>query len=359
MVIGNGGEIGDGDAPAGNRVTPPPQGEIRRGVSRGAVPPLAPRSRPAAGLFGSSPVPAGGPNVSGAPPTPVGSLPVPPGAARPIDPIAVGCGAPPHAEGSASATRLLEAQARRHEAELAALRREILEARKAATLGDLLGTTTHEFNNALTTILNYARLGLRHRDTPTRDKALERILSAGTRAAKITASVLGMARRGTTRMEPVQLETLFEEALVLLEREMTKYRVQVEREYSPVPQVTANPGQVQQVLLNLLVNARQAMPQGGRLILRLSHDPGAGLVDMMVRDTGCGMTPEVMRRMFEPRFSTKSGPDETGKGGTGLGLSACREIIEAHKGRIRVESAPGKGTAITIRLPVAVARSEG
>ncbi|MEI8319232.1 MAG: ATP-binding protein, partial [Planctomycetia bacterium] len=260
------------------------------------------------------------------------------------------------AAGEGALRRQLETQARRHEAELALLRREVLEARKAATLGELLGTTTHEFNNALTTILNYAKLGLRHRDAPTRDKALERILSAGTRAAKITASILGMARRGTTRMEPLQLETLIEESLVLLEREMSKYRVQVEREYSPVPQVSANPGQVQQVLLNLLVNARQAMPQGGRLIIRLSRDPAVGFVDLMVRDTGCGMAPDVMRRMFEPHFSTKSGPDETGKGGSGLGLSACREIVEAHQGRIRVESALGKGTAITIRLPLAIAQ---
>ena len=260
------------------------------------------------------------------------------------------------AAGEGALRRQLQTQAMRHEAELALLRREVLEARKAATLGELLGTTTHEFNNALTTILNYAKLGLRHRDAPTRDKALERILSAGTRAAKITASILGMARRGTTRMEPLQLETLIEESLVLLEREMSKYRVQVEREYSTVPQVSANPGQVQQVLLNLLVNARQAMPQGGRLIIRLSRDPAVGFVDLMVRDTGCGMAPDVMRRMFEPHFSTKSGPDETGKGGNGLGLSACREIVEAHQGRIRVESALGKGTAITIRLPLATAQ---
>jgi signal transduction histidine kinase len=245
----------------------------------------------------------------------------------------------------------LEVARLRHSAEVASLRRQLLEAQKAATLGELLGTTTHEFNNALTTVLNYAKLGLRHRDQPTRDKALERILSAGTRAAKITASVLGMARGGSARMEPVNLELLIEDVLVLLEREMTKYRVQVEREFAPVPKVSANPGQLQQVLLNLLVNGRQAMPQGGRLIIRLAHDALLGAVDLMVRDTGCGMTPDVMRRMFEPHFSTKAGPDETGKGGSGLGLTACREIVEAHKGRIRVESAPGKGTAITIRLP--------
>ena len=248
--------------------------------------------------------------------------------------------------------RQLEVARLRHAAEVAELRRQVLEARKLAGLGELLGTTTHEFNNALTTILNYAKMGLRHRDQPTRDKALERILSAGTRAAKITASVLGMSRSGSTRFEPVNLNLLIEDVLVLLERELMKYRVQLEREFAPVPKVSANPGQLQQVLLNLLVNARQAMDGGGRLILRLSYDEPSGLVDMMVRDTGCGMTPDVMRRIFEPRFSTKSGPDETGKGGTGLGLSACKEIVDAHRGRIRVESAPGKGTAITIRLPV-------
>jgi signal transduction histidine kinase len=195
-------------------------------------------------------------------------------------------------------------------------------------------------------------MGLRHRDQATRDKALERILSAGTRAAKITASVLSLARGRPNRFEPTDLTLLVEDVLVLLEREMMKYRVQVEREFAPVPRVSANPSQIQQVLLNLLVNARQAMPGGGRLIVRLAHDESGGLVDLMVRDTGCGMTPDVMRRIFDPHFTTKAGPDETGKGGTGLGLTACREIVEAHRGRIRVESAPGKGTAITIRLPV-------
>jgi len=246
----------------------------------------------------------------------------------------------------------IEALRHRHAAEIAALKREILEARKAATLGELLGTTTHEFNNALTTILNYAKIGLRHKDAATRDKALERILSAGTRAARIASSVLGMSRSRSHRFEPIDLVVLVEDVLVLLEREMTKYRVQVEREFEAVPRVSANPGQLQQVLLNLLVNARQAMPQGGRLIIRVGHDRALGTVDLTVRDTGCGMAPEVMRRMFDSGFSTKQGPDETGKGGTGLGLTACREIVEGHRGRIRVESAPGRGTAITIRLPL-------
>ena len=252
-------------------------------------------------------------------------------------------------DGPSKLTALLAEQS----AEIAALKAQLLEARKQATLGELLATTTHEFNNALTTILNYARLGIRHPDQPTRDKAFQRILSASTRAAKITASVLSMSRsqRASTRMEPVDLVALTEEVLVLLEREMMKYRVQVEREFSEVPKVLANPGQIQQVLLNLMVNARQAMPEGGRLILRIATPPTRQSVSLLVRDTGCGMSREVMERMFEANFSTKAGPDETGKGGTGLGLAACREILETHRGRIRVESSLGKGTGITIRLP--------
>ena len=269
--------------------------------------------------------------------------------------------APVQAAVDAEAARLrrdLEATRARHAAELATLRGQLLDARKQGSLGELLGTTTHEFNNALTTILNYARLGLRHRDQATRDKALERILSAGTRAAKITASVLSMSRNRSARFEPIDMTVLVEDVLVLLEREMMKYRVQVEREFAPVPRVSANPGQLQQVLLNLMVNARQAMPTGGRLILRLAHDEASGFVDVMVRDTGSGMAPDVMRRIFEPHFTTKTGPDETGKGGSGMGLASCREIVEAHRGRIRVESAPGRGTAMTIRLPVLDAAAE-
>jgi two-component system NtrC family sensor kinase len=261
-------------------------------------------------------------------------------------------GIPPHFGQEAAAWMALQSERDELAAEVTALRRQLLSMQKSASLGDLLGTTTHEFNNALTTILNYAKMGLRHKDEPTRDKALSRILSASTRAAKITASVLGMARSRSTRMEPVELEAVIEDALVLLEREMMKYRVHVEREFAETPRIQGNPGQIQQVLLNLMVNARQAMQNGGRLILRLALAPSGQGVDLTVRDTGCGMTPDVMRKMFEPNFSTKSGPDETGKGGSGLGLAACLEIIEGHRGRVRVESTPGKGTAITVRFPL-------
>ena len=233
------------------------------------------------------------------------------------------------------------------------LEQRLLEAQKNSSLGELVSTTTHEFNNVLMTIINYAKMGMRHKDEPTRDKALSKILAAGERAAKITNSVLGMARNRSEDFAPVNLEELIAETMVLLEREMLKYRISVEYELAGVPPVTAIGNQIQQVLLNLLINARQAMTDGGRLIIRTLHDAESKAVDLVVRDYGSGMPPEQLQRIFEPYFSTKSGPDATGKGGTGLGLHACRKIIQAHGGKIRVESTPGKGTCFTIRLRAA------
>jgi signal transduction histidine kinase len=233
------------------------------------------------------------------------------------------------------------------------LQRQLTEAQRLTALGELVGTTTHEFNNVLMTIINYAKMGLRHKDEVTRDKALAKILAAGERAAKITNSVLGMARNRSDSFEPTDLAKILGETLVLLEREMHKYRIKVETQLDDVPQVLANGNQIQQVLLNLLINARQAMPRGGRLLVKLSRDVENNMIDLLIRDTGSGIPADKLRHIFEPFFSTKSGPDETGKGGTGVGLSTCRNIIEAHRGRIRVESTIGKGTAFTIKLPVA------
>ena len=236
--------------------------------------------------------------------------------------------------------------------ELAALRRELAHAQRMTALGELVGTTTHEFNNVLMTIINYAKLGLRHKDDATRDKALDRILAAAQRAERITNGVLGMARNRSADFAPVELAPLVEETMVLLEREMQKYRVAVRREFAPAPAVRAVGNQIQQVLLNLATNARQAMPGGGELSLRIAHDEAGGLVDLTVRDSGGGIPREQLPRIFDRYYTTKSGPDATGKGGTGVGLSTCRDIVEAHQGRIRVESTVGRGTAFTVRLPV-------
>jgi len=236
---------------------------------------------------------------------------------------------------------------------VAALEQQLARAQRLAALGELLGTTTHEFNNVLMTILNYARMAQRHKDEPTRDKAIEKILAATQRATKITSSILAVARNRSGGFESTNLKKIVEETLVLMERDLTKYRIALETQLPDVPDVLAIGNQIQQVLLNLLINARQAMPNGGRVILRLEHDVASDMVDLVVRDTGSGIPADKLPRIFEPYFTTKSGPDETGMGGTGLGLSSCRQIIESHRGRIRVESTLGKGTQFTIKLPVA------
>jgi signal transduction histidine kinase len=161
-----------------------------------------------------------------------------------------------------------------------------------------------------------------------------------------------MARKRQNSLEPTDLKQLLTDTLLLLEREMNKYHIRVEVFAQAVPPVLADGNQIQQVLLNMLVNARQAMPRGGRIVIRLQHDPDSPFVDLQIRDFGTGIPPEILPRIFDPFFTTKTGPDASGKGGSGLGLSACRDIIEAHNGRIRVESAVGKGTCFTIRLPV-------
>ncbi len=235
-----------------------------------------------------------------------------------------------------------------------ALKKQLREVAAMIAMGELVSTTTHEFNNVLMTVLNYAKMGLRHTDDATRENAFDKILNAGNRAAKITRSVLGMARNRSPKPESTDLVQLTEDALFLLEREMNKYRISVVKEFAAdVPEVLVCGNQIQQVLLNLLINARQAMPNGGDLLVKIQADPANGMVDLSVRDYGTGIPADVLPHIFEPFFSTKKGPDESGKGGTGLGLAMCREIIEEHRGRIQVKSSVGKGTLFTLKLPVA------
>ena len=231
------------------------------------------------------------------------------------------------------------------------LRDRIDQMQRMTALGELVSTTTHEFNNVLMTILNYAKMGSRHKDDETRDKAFSKILAASERANKITNSVLGMARNRSNKFEPTDLSKLIDETMVLLEREMSKYRIQVDMQLEDVPKANVIGNQIQQVLLNLLINARQAMTEGGQIVIGLTKNDES-FVELSVRDFGSGIPEDKLRKIFQPYFSTKDGPDASGKGGTGLGLSACRNIIEAHGGKIRVDSAVGKGTRFILKLPV-------
>jgi signal transduction histidine kinase len=238
------------------------------------------------------------------------------------------------------------------------LQQQLLQAQKLSTVGSLASSMTHEFNNILMTIINYAKLGLRHKDAATREKAFDKILAAGQRASKITTGVLSYSRRGSDRREPTNLVSLVQDVLVLVAKDLQMHRARLQANLSTQPVIAdVNAGHLQQVLLNLIINARQAMPNGGQLTVSVNGNPEAGVAEISVRDSGDGIPPETLRKIFDPYFTTKTA-DAQGQGGTGLGLSMAREVIEAHHGRIRVESTVGQGTTFTLKLPLLGSASE-
>jgi signal transduction histidine kinase len=182
-------------------------------------------------------------------------------------------------------------------------------------------------------------------------QALEKILKGSQRAATIVNSMLGFARNRATVRVDCDLVALVEEVLVLAEKDLSKHRIQVEKRFQGRPRACVVPSQIEQIILNLIINARQAMPRGGTLRLEVRGAAEPGLVELRVGDSGVGIPPERLRLIFEPFYTTKE-PDDEGHGGTGLGLSVCRQIVEQHQGRIRVESLVGKGSTFTVKLPV-------
>jgi signal transduction histidine kinase len=236
---------------------------------------------------------------------------------------------------------------------LESLRRQVIALQRISSLGVLAGGVFHELNNALTPILNYAKLGLRNPDPAYRERALTQIVDAAQRAAAITRGMLGLTRpgNGLDHREPTDLVRLVQEVVLLVGKDMMKHRVRLDVNLTGQPHARVNPAQIQQVLLNLLINARQAMPQGGIIRVRLGLDANGRKAELSVTDAGIGIAAGDLRRIFEPFYSTKTGPDAAGQGGTGLGLSVCRDIVEAHHGRLRAESRLGQGSTFTLILP--------
>jgi len=234
------------------------------------------------------------------------------------------------------------------------LRLQLLRAQRLSSVGTLASSVAHEFNNILTTIINYAKLAVRAEGNETaRTQALEKILKGSQRAATIINSMLGFARNNSTAREMTDIVALVEDVLVLTEKDLSKHRIQLEKKLHGRPHAPVIPAQLEQVLLNLIINARQAMPRGGRLVLEVLTNERSQMAEIRVIDSGVGITPDKLRLIFEPFYTTKQ-PDDSGQGGTGLGLSVCRQIIEQHHGRIRVESVPGKGSTFTVKLPLKI-----
>jgi signal transduction histidine kinase len=242
--------------------------------------------------------------------------------------------------------------------EIEHLQQQLMQAQRMSSVGALASSVAHEFNNILTTIINYAKLALRpHKDEASRVQSIEKILKGSQRAATIINSMLGFARNTAIHREMTDMVSLVEEVLILAEKDLSKHRVVVEKKYVGHPHAPVVPAQIEQVLLNLIINARQAMPRGGRLILETIANPRTDMAEIRVTDSGVGIPPDRLRLIFEPFYTTKE-PDENGHGGTGLGLSVCRQIIDQHQGRIRVESLVGKGSTFTIKLPMKVSEEK-
>jgi PAS domain S-box-containing protein len=240
------------------------------------------------------------------------------------------------------------------------LESQLRQAQKMEAIGHLAGGIAHDFNNLLTAILG--NLSLLLNDLP--DAHPGRGLAAaaekaGLRAANLTSQLLGFSRRTMLRPQPTNLNATVDEVVTILRRTIDP-RIDVEVQTEPnVWTVEADPSQMSQVLMNLCLNARDAMPDGGRLVLEtanvvLTHDyarlqldarPGE-YVRLEVRDTGCGIAPELQARIFEPFFTTK-GPGK----GTGLGLSMVFGIIQQHQGWIECHSELGRGTCFSLYLP--------
>ena len=237
------------------------------------------------------------------------------------------------------------------ESQLKTLQSQLLQAQKMSSVGVLASSITHEFNNILTTVINYAKMGIRHKDAATRDKAFDKIMAAGQRASKITTGMLSYARLHGDRQEPMELVPLIEDVLVLVEKDLQRFRVKLVTQFESRPWASVNSGQVQQVLINLIVNARQVMESGGTLTVSVRSNLESGHAEISIRDTGGGIPAEKLRRIFEPFFTTKT-LDEQGQGGTGLGLSLARDVMQTHGGRIRVDSAVGAGTTFTLKFPL-------
>jgi len=227
------------------------------------------------------------------------------------------------------------------------LHEQLLHADRLATIGELAAGVAHELNEPLGAVLGFAQLARKHMDLPDpADQDIKKIESAALQAREIVRKLMVFARQTAPHKTRLNLNQLVEDGLYLLESRCAKSRIEVVRNLEEdLPDVVADASQLQQVLVNLVVNAIQAMPEGGRLTIETRHRESSATLS--VADTGLGMSDEVRERVFLPFFTTKDVNE-----GTGLGLAVAHGIVSAHGGRISVESRPGQGSCFEVEIPV-------
>jgi two-component system cell cycle sensor histidine kinase/response regulator CckA len=238
------------------------------------------------------------------------------------------------------------------------LEQQLVQAQKMEAVGQLAGGVAHDFNNIIAIIICYAEQALRESGPAAPEsRALNQILKAGGRAATLTRQLLAFSRKETACPVNVNLSSLVKDALAMLRR-LIGEDIELKTELEPdLGEVFVDPGHIEQILMNLAANARDAMPGGGTLTIKTANAPatngkegartGTWRVLLQVRDTGQGMPPEIIPHVFEPFFTTK--PEGHG---TGLGLATVGGIVQQSGGEIDLESAVGVGTAFSLHFPI-------
>ncbi|MCI0485138.1 MAG: PAS domain S-box protein [Blastocatellia bacterium] len=231
------------------------------------------------------------------------------------------------------------------------LEQQLLEREKLSSIGLLAAGVAHEVNTPLTGISSYAQMLLQQvSESDPKYTLLEKIRHQTLRASGIVNNLLNFSRTGDTKFQETNLNSVLEDTLQLLEPQIHNTRIEIVRHYGEdLPAAYGSPSKLQQVFMNMILNARDAMPSGGRLMIHTRLVDTSLVVDF--RDTGTGIAPENIARIYDPFFTTK----EVGQG-TGLGLALSYGIIQEHGGRIFVESRLGEGANFTIKLPTAISR---
>ena len=239
--------------------------------------------------------------------------------------------------------------------QLDTLKEQLTESQRLAAIGTIAAVIAHEFNNILTPMISYSQFALQSAESANPDaglirKALSKSFQASTKAGKICNSMLGLAR-GEASFGMVSIQTLVDEVLQVLARDPQRDGIALRVQIQPGLCVEGDQVQLEQVLLNLLINARHAMlGKGGALTIKAST-VDQGKVRIQVIDTGPGIPQMLLPKIFQPFFTTKGTARRGESKGTGLGLSICKDIIEHHMGRIEVQSELGRGTTFNIYLP--------
>ena len=243
--------------------------------------------------------------------------------------------------------RTLEARVEERTRELEQMQAQLVRAEKMASLGEMAAGIAHEINNPLTGILSFASLV---REEPSLDPELKPdldiIIKETRRCARIVKGLLEFSRASVPQKKDVNLNKLIESVTYLLQQQSSFFNIQIITDLDEdIPDLLADPNQLSQVLMNIIINASHATQEGGSITVRTGYESEDRCVVVKIIDTGCGIPKENLGRIFDPFFTTKSD-------GTGLGLAVSYGIIKNHGGDIDVKSEVGKGTTFTIKLPV-------